>query len=398
MNSLPMTSPAIIFGLSPTSLFLIRELSDAGIPVIGVGGHYESARFSRHIIKYCHGVDQDDLVDLVSNVYDEYGKKPVLFPTSDDYVEIIGRKSKDLEKISYLQGSYTDGKAELFLNKSAFYKEVKNLGVFVPKIFVRKFSEDFLGDVDLIFPVLAKPAHIHKVKASLGGKKLYVIENRDRLEAFAPSPMANLGEWIIQELIPGPESEILVVAGYVDKNGDFHELLSARKVRQYPPGFGSASFVITEKNEDLIERSTDLIRSLGYQGIFAAEWKRDFRDNTFKMIEINPRVSLWFQIVHDTGKRLALKAYADLCDSKIDIKRKNLEPCCWRYASRDIYSALFYSFNKNTFSLPKPEASLLKKGRQLKKSWALWSQKDPLPAIMEPVNVIRKLWRRFFPK
>jgi hypothetical protein len=179
-----MTSPAIVFGLSPTSLFLIRELSGAGVPIIGVGENYDPARFSRNITKFCHGIDQDNLVDLVGNVCEEYRKKPVLFPTSDDYVEIIGRKSEDLKKISYLQGSYTDGKAELLLNKSAFYEKAKNLGVCTPKVFIRQSGEDYPGDVDFIFPVLAKPTHIHKIKASLSGKKLCVIENQGQLKAF----------------------------------------------------------------------------------------------------------------------------------------------------------------------------------------------------------------------
>jgi predicted ATP-grasp superfamily ATP-dependent carboligase len=152
------------------------------------------------------------------------------------------------------------------------------------------------------------------VKDFMAGRKGFVARNKEELAHIAASLPESESTWVLQEIIPGSDAAITLFGAYFDRQSRAHQSFTCRKLRQFPPGFGSASMVRSATLEDTRRLSEDFLRDIGYSGIAGAEFKLDPRDGKLKIIEINPRPTLWFGAAHHAGKRIALAAFCDLAN------------------------------------------------------------------------------------
>ena len=68
--------------------------------------------------------------------------------------------------------------------------------------------------------------------------------------------------------------------------------LARRRLRMYPPDFGNSTYHVTVPFDEVADAADELVRllaSVGYRGIFSAEFKRDERDGVLKLLEVNVR-------------------------------------------------------------------------------------------------------------
>ncbi len=207
----------------------------------------------------------------------------------------------------------------------------------------------------------------------------------------------DVSNWLVQEVIPGPESNIYLFAGYFDHTGEPVQTFTARKLRQYRPGFGSASLAISETDPKVLELSVKFLRSIRFKGICGMEFKIDPRDGRMKVIEINPRPCLWFNLTHSAGKRIVETAYLDFIGEKFPPEATQKDGILWRHTLKDIYSKLFYAYNKGgKFVLPSPKISEKISMSDFHKSWAIFDRNDPLPALTLPIRYMIKALTRLF--
>jgi predicted ATP-grasp superfamily ATP-dependent carboligase len=233
----------------------------------------------------------------------------------------------------------------VLLDKRAFYRRCEELGIDVPRTLFPAGVDD-LADraAGLRFPAILKPAHSHLWRARLGGRKVLEVHSRDEmLRAFAS--FGDLGTGMtVQEVIPGPESGILVCGAYVRPDGTPHALFTARKVRQYPPRFGSGSLVRSEWNEEIARLSADLVRRLGFSGVCGTEFMPDPRDGRLKLIEVNPRPTLWFSLCRAAGCDIVHHAYRDLIGDPLEPQiGRQRDGVRWQYFLRDLLSLAAYA-------------------------------------------------------
>ncbi|MEM9255724.1 MAG: hypothetical protein AAGA91_09760 [Pseudomonadota bacterium] len=386
---------AVVMGLSPTGLYVARELCAGGIRVLGVDREFGTCSASSALRRSggaWHESDPDKLLQkLVAFAHSQAGR-PVLFPTSDYFIEFICQRFSDLSDHFSIAPDYHSLAAQL-LDKLSFYRLCRQHAVAVPGLWELKDAGDIDKIIDeLMFPCILKPTLIHLAKDYLKGAKVLVVANVDELlDRFRSIPAAT-GSWLLQEIIPGEESNITLLAGYRGGNEHADDVLTARKVRQYPPGFGSASRVVSEDCEETIAITKAFLGAVGYRGLYGAEYKRDPRDGQLKIIEINPRPTLWFQISHDARKRLAYRAYCDLTERPLPPTVPQLNGVLWRYGLKDFSSMLFYKRHAGAFLLPPPR---LNTGpAKIASSWPVFSMTDPLPFIAELWVYVKKLLRR----
>ena len=113
-----------------------------------------------------------------------------------------------------------------------------------------------------------------------------------------------------QEAVPGPFEELVSAAVCIGRDGEIVDAYTARKHCEYPEPFGDGLIVELTPDPGIVDRSVELLRSLGYWGIADVEFKRDPRDGRFKLLDINPRVWLWHRLGADAGgTELAKAAY-----------------------------------------------------------------------------------------
>lgn len=382
----------IVLGLSPTGLYAVREAARAGWSVLGVGAPGAPGLGSRFLTDRISAETADARVDAILERFTpDQTNKPFLVVTSDQDLEVVCAKSELLSRHVNLQGSYLDGLAEKIMDKDIFYQMCAKHDVIYPSLWSANIEAAQSFRDKIAYPAMIKPARIQDVKHLMAGKKGWVVKSKDDFDAILPSIPPQAGTLLMQEIVPGPESNITLWCGYIDRSGNVRQRFTARKLRQYPAGFGSASLVQSEVCEETARSAETLLKKLGYKGIAAAEFKRHPETGELKIIEVNPRPSLWFSAATASGVPLVETAIAEASGQTLPPVAQQKEGVVWRYGLKDLASKLFYLRNPN-FVLPPPDLSRKKRTTGRSDVTSAWD--DPMPALYEGVGFVQKLVNR----
>jgi D-aspartate ligase len=382
----------VVLGLSPTGLYALRELEQAGYAVVAADDTVGCARWSRAATQCWSLRDDTDLQERLQRLADAQAEPVLLLPTNDRYIEWLSTHHAELAPRFRFAGCYRGLAAEM-LDKLRFHALCQTHGVATPGIWHLPDAQALREAIDHIpYPCLLKPALVHKARPFLRGDKLLVARTRGQLQDYWNSLPPDSGGWLVQEIIPGAESEITVFGAYVDANGTSQQSFVARKLRQYPPGFGSASLALSSTCEETRTLSQDFLRRLGFHGICGTEFKRDPRDGRLKIIEINPRPTLWFALSHAAGKRIAAAWARDLRGESAPEETAQRDGVLWRYLAKDLAARQFYQRHALEFVLPAPQTAAADAAAE--RCWAVYDRRDPLPALLEPLLYLRKFFAR----
>lgn len=385
--------PAVVLGLSPTGLHVVRELGRAGVRVTGVTGSFQAGCVSRYLADCVVEDDPQRRLDVLLSRFPAEPcsgtARPVLIPTSDQDIDWVITYAETLSRYFSFQQSYLDGLAARIMTKQSFYELCRREGVAYPQLWKGQREEIAALRDRIAYPCMIKPSRIHEVKALMGGKKGWIARDAEQFDQILPAIPAGAGVLLLQEMVPGPESSITLYCGYFDGESRARQAFTARKLRQYPPGFGSASLVQSAPEEECREIAERFLERVGYRGIAAAEFKRDPTTAELKMIEVNVRPSLWFSLTSSAGKSPVLAAYHDLAGTdRLVPDTTQANGVRWRYGLKDLYSAMFYRL-KPSFILDSPEIEAV--GPSSKRVSPVFCFDDPKPAAGELFNFGSKL-------
>ena len=227
-------------------------------------------------------------------------KKLILFGCGDWYVRIIIENKKLLRAyfvIPYIDRELLD---EIVL-KDRFYSICKSLGINYPKTYVYDCSTDTdIDEEEFVFnfnyPVIAKPADsamYHYAKFE-GKKKVFKFnteaELREMLSRIKKSSYNY--KFLIQDMIPGDDSEMRVLTCYCDQNHKvrFAALGHTLIEDPSPTAIGNPVAIVNEVNPEIVEAATFFLEHIGYVGFANFDIKYDERDGKYKFFEINVRL------------------------------------------------------------------------------------------------------------
>ena len=375
--SSPMTdATAVVLGMGPTSLALVRALGRKGVPVYGVGlNQYELALASR----YCQRLGEADprynptqLLDLLL----EFGRKHshhgqlLLYPTGDECVVFMAEHHEKLAQ-HYSFSKLNRTVMELFLNKARFYEACVKHNIPAPRTFMPKRPEDIREIAETIaYPCIMKPKYYHCWAIKHGLTKVVYCRNSEELLSCIDTMSEDIADFIVQEVIDGPEDDIYVVAAYFDRTSTPHGVFVGQKIRQYPVGFGTTTLIRSVSVDKLKQMSVDFLQKVGYQGLVDIEYKYNRRTNSFYVIEINPRLGRWYGIVEAAGLDTMHYSYLDLTDQPIPVDSVKPRAVTWAFVSRDMLSVLK---NKRWHSMD------LLRSYAGPRTWCVWANDDVRP-------------------
>ncbi|RLA95286.1 MAG: hypothetical protein DRG25_00585 [Deltaproteobacteria bacterium] len=384
-------NPVLVLGLSATGLAVARILGSHGVTVYGADtSDFQVARFSKFMHKPDFGYKVETKSTFVGDLIsfaNRFKLKPVLIPVTDAFIEFVCENFYVLRDYYIMQESFSPEICPQFLNKLEFYKLCEENGIPYPKTYVLEGQEK-VEDVTKVlkFPMIIKPNFIHKWRKYLKGKKVLLINDENDLAKVLNQEKELLQDSILQEVIPGPDRNIYIFKGYFDRNSHPKACFIARKIRQFPPYFGSFSLAETVENEEVKRLSIEFLEKVKFKGLCGTEFKYDPREGTYKMIEINIRPQLWEGITQVSNCEVLWIAYCDLIGNKIEYDQKQINGIKFSYLSRDFLSAVI----------------MLKDGKLSLKEWltsyskikgdAIISFKDPFPTIG---SVISSLWELY---
>jgi len=307
-----------VLGLSLTGLGVIRSLGREGIDIFGFD-YLDEGRdgFRSKYVKpaICpHPVYQSrELSDFLINWSKSKGKKPVLFPTSDEFVRFIS-DNRELLKRHFLFNISSPGVIESILDKKTQYEMAREAEADIPRTFYpASLDEVRIVGEQPIYPLIVKGRYSFRWREGFGGIfKGFEINDREAILKKCGEAFERDIPIIIQEVIPGPNRRHFKFCSYTNAEGRMLAKFTLRKIRQYPPKFGTGSSVESIEYRELEELGMRVFKHIGYRGVGSAEFKLDTRDNRLKFIELNPR--FWLQNEQATfcGTNFAITQYLDL--------------------------------------------------------------------------------------
>ena len=386
--------PAVVLTLSPTGLAVARSLAPRGVRVFGVDSN------RREIGHASRWITQDPriaflaagpaLLDGLLALGAEQAVKPVLFVAGDPYIDFVAEHHERLRERFVLMESMRPEVASIFVNKRSFYERCLAEGIAMPATFFPNDEADAREAARALrYPAIVKPSLGHLFRARLHGEKLVQVHDAETLLRWWRQFRDWGGDSVLQEVITGPEANIFVAAVYTDAKFECRSLLTARKCRQYPPMFGSGSYMEACWSQEIADLSLALLRKLGYQGICGTEYKWDERDRAWKLIEVNPRPTLWYSLCQAAGVDVIWDAYCDLTGqpNPVHIHCQD-DRVRWQLLVRDLLSALhFWRRGELGFS------ELLRTAIDpRRKDEAMLSWRDPGTLLALPMNTFWKYW------
>ncbi|WP_067780770.1 carboxylate--amine ligase [Actinomyces vulturis] len=172
------------------------------------------------------------------------------------------------------------------------------------------------------FPVVAKAARGDEYDAIdfPGKRKIWFIESAEEL-AQLWTDLAGAGftgVFLVQELIPGDNTQMRSITAYVDSSGSTTLMGSARVLLEdhAPTMIGNPVAMITEPFPQLWVQADRFFKATGYRGFANFDVKIDPRDGRALFFEVNPRIGRnnWYMTA--AGANPMVPMVEDLVDHK----------------------------------------------------------------------------------
>jgi D-aspartate ligase len=246
----------------------------------------------------CPGPEESGALATFLNGTVAPGNQVVLLPTSEAFALFLARNRGRLEE-RFLYLIADASLIEATDNKMLFHELCAKNGIPCPKTQVvrnQRELESSLGEVS--FPVVVKPFRSRDWPASVG-YKVTVVNEIEALRAVVLEAMSHACEVIVQDMIPGGAQTDVVAGGLYDRNGMPLKLYVAQKILQNPLDVGAGCYAKLMWNPQVADLCNRFAERTGYRGLVDMDIKYDPRDQTYKMIEVNPRQGMCHRISSD---------------------------------------------------------------------------------------------------
>ena len=375
----------VVLGGGINAMGIVRSFEKTDIPVIVFSWYKDSAMVSR----FCKSgicpnpMDKQSLIDFLIDFGKKQSCKSILFATSDLFLMPVVEHKEKLSEFYHIPVCDWNILSKL-IEKEYLYKFVGGLGIPCPKTINVYNIEDFeVIKRELALPLIIKPS-VNINFSRLLGSKAFIIKSEEELEdIISRVSEANLcsEKIIVQEYIPGDPTELYTITSYANKEHEITGYSIGHKIRQFPPQTGTIVSGHVVHVEEILEHAEKFIKATKFYGISNIEFKKDSRDGSYKLMEINPRTGLWNLSVLESGVNLPMQAYNDVLGIPFEKSFNKNDELIWYIWLVDLFYAVWGNrkkgFHEYAISYREWRKSVRKKG--VRSVDALFKWYDPLP-------------------
>lgn len=306
----PSATPVCVLG----DVDLVRALGLAGLSCVVAAGEHDPVRFSRHVVGTLplldHWTQADAIVDELLGWAADHPERPVLLAQTDGDLLLVSRHRAKLG--TGFRFCIADAAlVEALLDKARFQSLAQRLELDVPRATTLTAADIPQLSPDLRFPVIVKPLSRRDLAHVDEHGKAIRVDSQAGLEALWQRTSARGGDVLVQELVPGPESSVVSWHAYLDMAGAVIGEFCGEKIRTWPPEYGHSTAVRITSAADVARAGRDVVDRLALRGLVKVDFKRD-RAGALRLLEVNPRATLWHHLGAVAGVNLAALVHADL--------------------------------------------------------------------------------------
>jgi len=293
----------VILGADIGVYALARSFHEAyGVTSVVVAGAalgpVAHSRIVRHEIVE-DGHDPRQLVERLMLVAEGMPDRRLLLMANSDWLVRVVVQHRALLEQHYVVPFLSEHLLDRISDKATFAEICTDLGISVPRTLVQDFSSQTAWEavpVDLDYPLIAKAASSadYQDVEFEGKKKVFEIATPDELTWLwgALRAAGFRGRFVVQELVPGDDTQMRSITAYVDSRGEITLLCSAHVLLEEhtPSGLGNPAAMITTRDDAMLDQARTFLTSTGYRGFANFDVKVDPRSGAFRFFEVNPRI------------------------------------------------------------------------------------------------------------
>jgi predicted ATP-grasp superfamily ATP-dependent carboligase len=311
-----ITHPVLILDGTGNALSLTRSFGRKGIPVYVSGMKNCFAVKSR----FCKGSYEVPNFNSAKDFWSDLllgDKHPelencVLMVGSDIAIEFVAENKQALAE-KYLVDDHVPEIHLAMLDKQKTLELGAKAGCDTPAY----HNIDAIEDVEkikdeVLYPIMLKPIHSHLFQRHYQGKKYLIAKNNEELAEKAADILENGLEFMVTEIIPGPDDLQSSYHTYMDAHGNELFQYTHRIIRRYPKNAGAGCLHASDWIPETAEAGQRFFKGIGFRGMGHIEFKHDLRDGKLKIIECNPRFSAAQSLVVKSGLDMAYLIYCHL--------------------------------------------------------------------------------------
>ena len=375
----PPQRPALVLGLLPAGLALVRSLGRAGVPVYGAAFRgNEFGLHSRFLRDRCVASDGDERTRdrrLLAFLHElAGGGRAVLFPERDEHVDFVLRNRQQVAEVADVPLPPDAETVDRLRRKDQLPFTALQAGIDAPST-VHAADEESIRAAEIEPPFLLKPVEGQEYALTFGRKAIVAESVDEAIVAWREACEAGF-EMIVQELIPDSHEDVFSLFAYLGRDGTSLASVVGRKVRQGPLRFGTSAVFEVRFDPRVLELGLRLLASVGYTGFAHVEFARDPRDGRFKVLEVNTRTPVWGGIAMSRSFDIARVAYDDLCGIATPPLGTYRKEVAWIYLAKDLWVSAQMARRREL----SPHGFLVHYVRP-GKARAIFAADDPLPAL-----------------
>jgi len=314
--------------MTPPLLYLepdiepLEQLGARGVPVVAVTGRRRDPVLASRWIRAVEWFPPQWPDELDGWFEDLIGRYPgaVVLPGSDAWAWWLAQWRGRHAGVETRLALAPQEAVHTALAKWRLYEACLRAGVAAPKTWLAPSVEAALqGARGSRFPLAVKPqsrvgnaywgrGQLVRDEAELRNAVRRALE-RARFHPAVAASIRGIEVPMVQELVPGRDRPVYHLCGYVSAAGD-SAVLAHRKLLQVPRRFGSGvCFETAPVDGALAQRLLGLLGSIGYHGMFEAEFVS--RGGERFLIDLNIRPYNGMRLESERGLQLAWYAYLE---------------------------------------------------------------------------------------
>lgn len=395
--------PCIVLGIeTQIGLGIVRELGEAGIPVIGIAHEPDAIGLASRYLKRGLVISKprsSELIETIKALGDEFGGA-CLMTVSETNLSWLSANRERFGQVKLVVPA--EHAWAIVLDKKQTLQAAREVGLRVPET----VEPNSMEDVEAIalrfqFPAVLKwkdPAVVVPLLEAHGldfikAEYVYSAQELCRVAArYVP-----IGLWpLVQQYCPGQGlGQFFFMHG-----GQAIRRFQHLRIAEWPPegGFSSVCDAIPlSQFLALQEKSIMLLQSIGWEGTAMVEYRLDSNTGEAMLMEINGRFWGSFPLAVYCGAKFALLAYMLESGQALPSLSPPREDIRCRMVATEIKRLvrIFFQANKisdRSFKVRKPYELMRFLVDYLRPNirYYVWSWSDPKPFWVDVKNVIRK--------
>lgn len=275
----------VIEGTSRKAVAVVRSLGRAGFDVTLMAGSVLAAargsRFCARFVRCPSAARAPEVFWRFLQAHLRGAHYDILLPLEAEPLAAISPRRQDLAA-----GIAFPFAPDSVLRRAASKHEVMclavTLGISAPRSVLPASAVELDRAAEIVgFPAIVKPC---EGQGSRGVKR---VADREELAKWYPRIVARFGPALLQEFVPdGGEYGVSFLMGEGTRP---LARFTHRRLRSYPVSGGPSTLRESVHCPEIEAAAERLLAAIGWTGVAMVEFRRDARDSSFRLIEINHR-------------------------------------------------------------------------------------------------------------